>query len=136
MVVCCAALIVGGVAWMSITGSGPCVPPACENPEDECQLTCNGALEGTCIGTATLECVKIGPCDPANACPPPPDCHTAKCFPLTQCGSEPGVYTCDGTVCCRNDPWPEGAGCPLSGEDPDDPSEWSGLCDAAHNCSP
>jgi len=55
---------------------------------------------------------------------------------MNHCGSEPGIYDCDGARCCRNDPWPPGAGCPLPGQDPDDVATWTGLCDAEHNCNP
>lgn len=121
--------VVAGFWLVSIMGSGPCEPPPCGDVVGEaCQQTCNGPLTFSCRGTPpNLQCLPAGPCDP-DKCPPAPPCYTRLCANPTLCGGTAS------DLCCHYESTGAGSGCPLTGQNPDDPSTWTGTCSDTNVC--
>jgi len=129
ILVCSLGVLGTGAMVVSIMGSGPCTPPPCtsETEGEFCQDSCNGPKTFCCREGV---CGNCAPCS-NEECPPAPPCSTAVCINPAYCGDS----SAEGAICCRYDYWKADISkCPLSGDNPDNPSNWHGTCNGDHQC--
>lgn len=126
-----------------IAGCGECpkdyAPCASKSFGDPCSQTCDGPAAYLCLADpppdGPLQCVKGGPCNPADHCDPSPPCYSTTCD-FTMRFQGPGEYSCkENNVCCKRTPVKAGSGCPAS-EAEADVASWTGVCDGAGVCEP